>query len=41
MFPLGTLWSGGITGGDLDPILHQSVKGLSSDGAGVGGVLEC
>ena len=32
----GTLWGGGIIGGDPDPILLQSVKSLSSDGAGVG-----
>ena len=41
MSPTGTLWGGGIIGGDPDPILLQSVKSLSSDGAGVGGVLGC
>ena len=41
MSPTGTLWGGGITGRDPDQILLQSVKSLSSDGAGVGGVLGC
>ena len=34
-----TLWGGDITGTDLDWMLLQYVKSLSSDGAGVGGVL--
>ena len=37
---IGTLCVGSTTGGDLDPTV-QSVKNLSSDGAGVGGVLGC
>ena len=41
MSPTGTLWDGGITGGDPDLILLQSVKSQSSDGAGVGEVLGC
>ena len=38
---IGTFWGGGITGGDLDPMLFHSVKSLSSDGAGVRGVFGC
>ena len=38
---IGTFWGGGITVGDLDQILLKAVKSLSSDGAGVGGVLGC
>ena len=41
MSPTGILWGGGITGGDPDLILLQSVKSLSSERAGVGGVLDC
>ena len=34
---MGTLCVGSTTGGDPDPTLLQSVKNLSSDGAGVVG----
>ena len=38
---IGTLCVGGTTGRDLDSTLLQSVKNLSSDRAGAGGVLGC